>query len=517
MAAPMLRAALRAAQPGGLRRCFAGGSRRQGLVQAGLAGRYCTKSSLYEHVREGYSARPQLDMDYVCSNTEEVMRNIESRKGELSLQDLQETISTWKRLVKLRDEIKNLESKKQEISDQVKVLTETHKKGSVQSLPEFQKLRSRGKEIRLQLNSLYQEESEEDEQYYVRALNIPNRTHPDVPIGDESNAKVIEIVGRKPEFDFEVKGHLDIGENLQIIRQRRLAHVSGHRSYYLRGPGAQLQHALVQFTMNKLVKKGFVPMVVPDMFKAAVFEGCGMRPNARLSQVYKLDPSRFEDLNLAGTAEVGIAGYFMDHAVNLTDLPARTVCCSTCYRAETDTGRETWGLYRVHHFTKVEMFGVTANETNKESEELLAEFVCIQKEIFSDLGLHFMVLDMPTQELGLPAYRKYDIEAWMPGRGKYGEISSVSNCTDYQSRRLSIMYCDAAGQMKYAHTINGTACAVPRTLIAILESNQLKDGCVRVPKVLQPYLEKEVIDKPRYSALQYIGPNQYQRNPKRQR
>nr|XP_014348517.1 PREDICTED: serine--tRNA ligase, mitochondrial [Latimeria chalumnae] len=499
MAAPMLRAALRAAQPGGLRRCFAGGSRRQGLVQAGLAGRYCTKSSLYEHVREGYSARPQLDMDYVCSNTEEVMRNIESRKGELSLQDLQETVSR-KHTVGLLD--RNSQERKC-------------------SLPEFQKLRSRGKEIRLQLNSLYQEESEEDEQYYVRALNIPNRTHPDVPIGDESNAKVIEIVGRKPEFDFEVKGHLDIGENLQIIRQRRLAHVSGHRSYYLRGPGAQLQHALVQFTMNKLVKKGFVPMVVPDMFKAAVFEGCGMRPNARLSQVYKLDPSRFEDLNLAGTAEVGIAGDNPDSAVTFLPPPRflfpRTVCCSTCYRAETDTGRETWGLYRVHHFTKVEMFGVTANETNKESEELLAEFVCIQKEIFSDLGLHFMVLDMPTQELGLPAYRKYDIEAWMPGRGKYGEISSVSNCTDYQSRRLSIMYCDAAGQMKYAHTINGTACAVPRTLIAILESNQLKDGCVRVPKVLQPYLEKEVIDKPRYSALQYIGPNQYQRNPKRQR
>uniref|UniRef100_H3BGA5 serine--tRNA ligase n=1 Tax=Latimeria chalumnae TaxID=7897 RepID=H3BGA5_LATCH len=482
MAAPMLRAALRAAQPGGLRRCFAGGSRRQGLVQAGLAGRYCTKSSLYEHVREGYSARPQLDMDYVCSNTEEVMRNIESRKGELSLQDLQETVSRWLNLNNLPFSLGNSQERKCSVRKLIKTIKKKKKKKSFCLLPEFQKLRSRGKEIRLQLNSLYQEESEEDEQYYVRALNIPNRTHPDVPIGDESNAKVIEIVGRKPlEFDFEVKGHLDIGENLQIIRQRRLAHVSGHRSYYLRGPGAQLQHALVQFTMNKLVKKGFVPMVVPDMFKAAVFEGCGMRPNARLSQVYKLDPSRFEDLNLAGTAEVGIAVYIYIYIYKISTMPLShpTVCCSTCYRAETDTGRETWGLYRVHHFTKVEMFGVTANETNKESEELLAEFVCIQKEIFSDLGLHFMVLDMPTQELGLPAYRKYDIEAWMPGRGKYGEISSVSNCTDYQSRRLSIMYCDAAGQMKYAHTINGTACAVPRTLIAILESNQLKrkPGC----------------------------------------
>ncbi|XP_043919460.1 serine--tRNA ligase, mitochondrial [Protopterus annectens] len=167
-------------------------------------------------------------------------------------------------------------------------------------------------------------------------------------------------------------------------------------------------------------------------------------------------------------------GYFMDHAVELKDMPVRTVCCSTCYRAETDTGRETWGLYRVHHFTKVEMFGLTADETGKESDELLMEFLSIQKEIFSELGLHYVVLDMPTQELGLPAYRKFDIEAWMPGRNKYGEISSTSNCTDYQSRRLNIMYYNASGELKYAHTINGTACAIPRTLIAILESNQLK-------------------------------------------
>ncbi|XP_068385293.1 serine--tRNA ligase, mitochondrial isoform X4 [Eschrichtius robustus] len=147
---------------------------------------------------------------------------------------------------------------------------------------------------------------------------------------------------------------------------------------------------------------------------------CGMTPNAKPSQIYNIDPSRFEDLNLAGTAEVGLAGYFMDHSVAFRDLPIRMVCSSTCYRAETDTGKEPWGLYRVHHFTKVEMFGVTGPGL-EQSSQLLEEFLSLQMEILTELGLHFRVLDMPTQELGLPAYRKFDIEAWMPGRGRFGE------------------------------------------------------------------------------------------------
>ncbi|XP_041568384.2 serine--tRNA ligase, mitochondrial isoform X4 [Taeniopygia guttata] len=289
---------------------------------------------------------------------------------------------------------------------------------------------------------------------------------------------------------------------------RRLSHVSGHRSYYLSGAGALLQHALVTFTLRKLLSKGFLPMTVPDLLRGAIFEGCGVQPSATPSQVYTIDPARFEDLCLAGTSEVGIAGYFMDHAVQLQDLPVRVVCSSTCYRTETDTGREPWGLYRVHQFTKVEMFGVTAAERGTESEELLDEFLGLQKEIFSELGLHYRVLDMPTEELGLPAYRKFDIEAWMPGRGKFGEISSASNCTDYQSRRLNIMYSGEGGQLSHAHTVNGTACAVPRLLIALLECNQLPDGRVRVPPVLQPLVGQEVLARPPAPLLRYIGPNQ---------
>nr|XP_061781336.1 serine--tRNA ligase, mitochondrial-like isoform X2 [Nerophis lumbriciformis] len=428
--------------------------------------RYCTKkkgfvvprrfshrfgSSLYDHVLGGYSDKPELDMRAVCEDTDKVIANVENRKGELRGEDVRLIVSAWQRLQAVKKEILELEEQKQQIS------------GTVKSF---------------------------------------------VPIGDESQARVVELVGQKPEFDFKPRGHVELGEELGLIRQRHLAHISGHRSYYLRGMGARLQTALQNFALDTLQRRGFIPMVVPDMLKGAVFEGCGMQPNAHRSQVYSLDPARFPNLSLAGTGEVGVAGYFMDHAVNFKELPVRTVCSSTCYRAETDTGRETWGLYRVHHFNKVEMFGVTADETGEESTQMLEEFVSLQKELFSSLELHYRVLEMPTQELGLPAYRKYDIEAWMPGRNSFGEISSGSNCTDYQSRRLNILYEREDGSLQYAHTVNATACAIPRTIIAILETHQTKEGFVRVPAALQPYLGLQVIEKPAYIPLKYIGPNQ---------
>ncbi|XP_020833945.1 serine--tRNA ligase, mitochondrial isoform X2 [Phascolarctos cinereus] len=377
----------------------------------------------------------------------------------------------------------------------------------LQQDPMYQNTRAQGRSIRTRLAALYADEAHLEELFYTRALRLPNQTHPDVPVGDESQARVLEVVGEKPTFAFHPRGHLEIGEKLDIIRQKRLSHVSGQRSYYLCGPGALLQHALVSFTLSKLVQRGFTAMTVPDMLRGAVFEGCGMSPNASPSQIYNIDPSRFEDLNLAGTSEVGIAGYFMDHAVSWKDLPIRVVCSSTCYRAETNTGKDPWGLFRVHHFLKVEMFGLTCSGT-EHSSGLLEEFVSLQKEILTELGLHFRVLDMPTQELGRPAYRKFDIEAWMPGRGCFGEVSSASNCTDFQSRRLHIMYETETGDLQHVHTVNGTGCAVPRILIALLESNQQKDGSVLVPDVLQPYLGTDRISTPTHTRLRYIGPNQ---------
>uniref|UniRef100_A0A667XX30 Serine--tRNA ligase, mitochondrial n=1 Tax=Myripristis murdjan TaxID=586833 RepID=A0A667XX30_9TELE len=472
--------------------------------------RWSSRSSLYEHVREGYSDKPELDMTLVCEHTDKVMANVESRKGDLRGDDVRDIVCVWQQLQAIRRDISDLEEQKNHISDTVRALVAWCLCVSplfIMQLPEYNQARQRGREIRTTLSQLYPRESELEQEHYGRALRLPNTTHPDV-------VRTHVLTHTHILFDFKPKGHVELGEELGLIRQRHLAHVSGHRSYYLRGVGARLQTALQNLALDTLQRRGFIPLVVPDMLKGAVFEGCGMQPNAHRSQVYSLDPARFPDLNLAGTGEVGVAGYFMDHAVNWKDLPVRTVCSSTCYRAETDTGRETWGLYRVHHFNKVEMFGVTADETGEESSHLLDEFVSLQKEIFSSLELHYRVLDMPTQELGPPAYRKYDIEAWMPGRNSYGEISSGSNCTDYQSRRLNILYEKEDGTLQYAHTVNATACAIPRTIIAILETHQTKEGTVRVPRALQPYLGLEVIEKPKYSPLKYIGPNQPSRPPR---
>ncbi|KAM9853159.1 serine--tRNA ligase, mitochondrial isoform 2-T2 [Aulostomus maculatus] len=432
------------------------------------------RSSLYEIACEGYIDSPDLDMTAVCEETDKVITNVENRKSVLRGDDIRKIVCVWQQLQEVKAEISVLDRQKKEVSEIISALVIQKDKNTLTSLPEYNQARQKGREVRSRLNQLYAREAELDQEHYRRALMLPNNTHPDVPIGDQSQARVVELVGQKPEFDFKPRSHVELGEQLGLIRQRHLAHVSGHRTYYLRGVGARLQTALQNFALDTLQRHGFIPMVVPDILKAAVLEGCGMQPNTHHSQVYSLDPARFPDLKLAGTGEVGVAGFFMNHAVNWKDLPVRTACSSTCYRVETDTGRESWGLYRVHHFNKVEMFGVTADETGNESSQLLEEFVSLQKHIFSALELHYRVLDMPSQELGLSAYRKYDIEAWMPGRNCFGEISSGSNCTDYQSRRLSILYEREDGSMQYAHTVNATACAIPRTIIAILETHQTK-------------------------------------------
>ncbi|XP_058051052.1 serine--tRNA ligase, mitochondrial isoform X1 [Ahaetulla prasina] len=478
------------------------------------AGSSGVRSRLYEHAREGWASWPRLDVAGLSERLSEAERDLEARKGPLKAPDLREIVTVWETLNQVQEEIAKLTAEKKRVRTEVYNLTQSHDDSTLQTLPVYNALVKEGREVRFRLNALRKEELGLQEKYYLHALKLPNRIHPDVQFGDENEPRVVEIIGEKPEFDFKVKGHLEIGENLDIIRQRRLAHISGLRSYYLRGAGALLERALVQFTFSKLIQKGFIPMTVPDLVKGAVFEGCGMLPEVQSSLVYSIDPSRFEDLNLAGTSEVGIAGYFADHAVALKDMPVRIVCSSTCYRAETETGKEPWGLYRVHQFTKVEMFGVTANETGLESSALMEEFLSLQKEIFLELGLHYKVLDMPPHELGLSAFRKFDIEAWMPGRNQYGEISSLSNCTDFQSRRLNIMYYNEKEQLSFVHTVNGTACAIPRMLIAILESNQLKDGSVQIPAVLQPLMGAEVIHKPSHTPLKYIGPNQAKKGKK---
>nr|AAX46720.1 seryl-tRNA synthetase 2 [Bos taurus] len=242
------------------------------------------RNLLYEHAREGYSALPLLDMESLCAYPEDAARALDLRKGELRSKDLPGIISTWQELRQLREQIRSLEEEKEAVTEAVRALVVNQDNSQVQQDPQYQSLRARGREIRKQLTLLYPKEAQLEEQFYLRALRLPNQTHPDVPVGDESQARVLHVVGDKPAFSFQPRGHLEIAEKLDIIRQKRLSHVSGHRSYYLRGAGALLQHGLVNFTLNKLIHRGFTPMTVPDLLRGVVFEGCGMTPNAKPSK-----------------------------------------------------------------------------------------------------------------------------------------------------------------------------------------------------------------------------------------
>nr|CAD7398736.1 unnamed protein product [Timema cristinae] len=324
-------------------------------------------------------------------------------------------------------------------------------------------------------------------QFENEAKKIPNRSHPTLRDYGET-PKIVCTKGSKKAFPFSPREFEDIAKNLNLLRTDNLGNLTGHRSYYFLGELSQMERALVNFSIQTLLQRNFHLVSVPDILPGKVVESCGMSTDGDRTQVYKLDPELHgPDLCLSGTSEMALAACMINKKFLASQLPLKLAAVSRCFRAETSSIAEQRGIFRVHQFTKVEMFGVTNRES---SEELLEEFRQIQEHNFSSLGLHFQTLDMPLYELGAPAYRKYDVEAWMPGRALFGEISSCSNCTDYQSRRLNIKYSPSSStDLVHAHTVNGTACAVPRMLIALFETYQESDGTVTIPQILQPYMK----------------------------
>lgn len=294
---------------------------------------------------------------------------------------------------------------------------------------------------------------------------------------------------------------------------KNVAHVGGDRSYVLVGSLARLEAALMRWTLNQLIHKyKFTPVVVPNILHDHIIDRCGFPTNSERSQVYKISGSNESSILdedgsspqalharsnpcIAGTSEFALASIHIGDSIPAEELPKRYCALSRCYRAETSSLASEWGLYRVHYFKKVEMFAFTMPQL---SEEMHREFVDIQKDLFSQLGLHFQILDMPEDDLGLSASRKYDIEAWLPGRDRFGEISSASLCGDYQSSRLDIRFSqmiEKDDQLQidngYVHTINGTACSSIRTLMAICEQHQTEEERVELPDVLVPYMDGE--------------------------
>jgi seryl-tRNA synthetase len=321
-------------------------------------------------------------------------------------------------------------------------------------------------------------------------VGIPNMTHPDAPIGkDDSENVEIRRWGDIPGFGFEPKDHVELGESLGIIDFDAGAKTTGSKFYFLRGDAVLLELGLVRYAMDRLIERGYEPTITPDLARDEALVGTGFSPRGPETQIYSVQDS---DLSLIATAEIPLAGQLADEIVDEERLPLRFAGLSHCFRTEAGShGRASRGLYRVHQFTKVEMF---AFSTPEGSEAIHDEMVEIEESIFQGLGLPYRVVDICTGDLGGAAYRKYDLEAWMPGRDAFGEVTSTSNTTDYQARRLAIRYRPDGGRPRLLHTLNGTALAISRALIALLEVYQREDGSIRLPEALVPYVGKKAIE-----------------------
>ena len=319
------------------------------------------------------------------------------------------------------------------------------------------------------------------------SLGISNLIDPDAPVGGEADFKIIEKIGTPRDFKaegFEPKDHVELGKILKAIDTERGAKVAGARSYYLTGVGALLELALVNYAISLAVKSGFIPMIPPVLVKPAAMEGTGFLGQAA-ENVYHLAE---DELYLVGTSEVPLAAYHMDEV--LESLPIRYTGYSPCFRREAGSyGKDTRGIIRVHQFEKVEMFTFCKPEDAKAEHSRLLNW---EKEFFTSLELPYRVIDVASADLGASAVRKFDIEAWVPTQGEYREVTSTSNCTQFQARRLNIRYKED-GATKPVATLNGTLVAVPRTIVAILENHQQKDGSVKVPAVLIPFLGKDTL------------------------
>ena len=413
-----------------------------------------------------------LDYKFIKDNLEAVKKNIENRNMTA---DADKVVELYDKRTALVTKQQELQQKRNENAKAMKQKLDDAKR---------QELIAAGKEIKDQIAVIDKEVAETEEALEEAARQIPNMVHPDAPVGklDTENLEV-KKVGTPRKFDFEPKDHVQIAEELDLLDFDRGTKVSGPKFYYLKNDAVFLEQALIQYALNTLRKHGFELFITPDVAREEVLKGIGFNPRGNESNVYAIEE---EGTCLVATAEITLGGYHSGEILDKAKLPLLYGGLSHCFRREAGAaGQFSKGLYRVHQFDKVEMF---VYSTPEQSDEFHAKLREIEEEIFTGLGIPFHVVDTCTGDLGAPAYRKWDLEAWMPGRngGEYGEVTSTSNCTDYQARRLNIKYKDDDGKNKYVHTLNGTAIAVGRAMLAILENYQNEDGSVTIPEVLVP-------------------------------
>ncbi|MFF9274296.1 serine--tRNA ligase [Streptomyces griseosporeus] len=352
-------------------------------------------------------------------------------------------------------------------------------------------LLKRAEQLKADVRAAEAERDAADAETQELLLQLGNLVHPDVPVGGEEDFVTLETHGEIRDFaaeGFEPKDHLELGTLLGAIDVERGAKVSGSRFYFLTGVGALLELALVNAALAQATAAGFTPMLTPALVRPQSMAGTGFLGQAA-QDVYHLDK---DDLYLVGTSEVPLAAYHMDEILDADQLPLRYAGFSPCFRREAGShGKDTRGIFRVHQFDKVEMFSYVKPEDSQAEHQRLLEW---EKQWLTSLELPFRVIDVASADLGASAARKFDCEAWIPTQGKYRELTSTSDCTEFQSRRLSIRVREDK-KVRPLATLNGTLCAVPRTIVAILENHQQADGSVRVPEVLRPYLGgREVLE-----------------------
>jgi seryl-tRNA synthetase len=409
-----------------------------------------------------------LDINFIRESKDIVIKGVADKGFDISLIDKVLELDEKRR--KLILEIEQLRAKRNKIAD-------------------GKKFSEQGKIIKEQLKEKEPELDELSKTYFETLQKIPNIPSAKAPVGkNEKDNKEIRKWGTPPKFDFEPKDHLELGKTLGILDFETGAKVTGSQFFFLYGEGAILELALTQYVFEKLSKVGFLPVITPDLAKSRYYLGTGYMPKGDEAQTYTIEG---EDLGLIATAEVTLAGSHADEIIPEEDLPLKYVGYSHCFRKEAGAyGKYSKGLYRVHEFTKTEMFIYCKPEESEKFHELILK---MEEEIYQELGLAYRVVEMCTGDLGAMAARKFDIEVWMPGRKDYGEVTSTSNCTDYQARNLNIKFRRKTGETEYLHMLNGTAIVMSRVPLAILENFQQKDGSIKIPEVLQKWMGKEVI------------------------
>lgn len=414
-----------------------------------------------------------LDIKFIRENAAVVKKAAEDKLIQLDVDKLLEVDES---LRKLNQELDGLREERNKLSSLIPTLPENEKKDTILHV----------KTLKETITVLEKKIEPLKSEYETLMYQVPGIPYEEVPIGktDEDNVE-IKRVGEIPTFDFEIKDHVDLAESLDLIDIPRGVKIAGSRSYYLKNEAVLLEMALCRYVMDKLMKKGFVPMTVPTLVKEEPMYGTSYFPGGR-EQAYAITE---DDLYLVGTSEVALVSYHSQETFESEDVLPKMYCgYSSCFRREAGTyGKDTRGLYRVHQFTKIEQ--VILCEADADTQYRLHDFLLNNaEEIMQELKIPYHVVKVCTGDMGIGQVRKHDIEAWMPSRGKYSETHSCSSFNDFQSRRSNIKYKAKDGTTKYCYTLNNTAIASPRILIPLLELNQNADGSVNIPEVLVPYM-----------------------------